>query len=101
MVDIENTTDTAPITGGVLDLRPAKGCVVYELLRLGLSFDHKDETGESWADYMKGVTALFASRDATEVTVSDIDTKDSKTVTLDQLKQVTEIKTWRSAGASE
>ena len=50
---------------------------------------------------MKGVTALFASRNATEATVSDIDTKDSKTVTLDQLRQVTEIKTWRSAGASE
>ena len=35
-------------TDGVLDLRPARGSLVYQLLRLGLSFDHKDASGETW-----------------------------------------------------
>lgn len=88
-------------TGTVLDLRPAKDSLVYQLLRLGLSFDHKDDGGETWTDYTRGVTASFSGRDAKEVTLADMDTKDSRTVSLADLENVTEIKTWRSDGAHD
>lgn len=87
-------------TDGVLDLRPAKDSLVYQLLRLGLSFDHKDTSGETWTDYRRGVIATFTSRDAaTDVVVADMDTKDSRTVAVSALADVTEVKTWRSDGA--
>lgn len=97
----ENTGTTANVEDGILDLRPPKSGIVYQLLRLGLTFDHKDADGETWCDYSRGVTATFTDRQATEATIADMDTKDSETITATQLAQVTEIKTWRSDGAED
>ncbi|OSG90835.1 hypothetical protein AL0124_1323 [Bifidobacterium adolescentis] len=97
----ETTGTTANVEDGILDLRPPKSGIVYQLLRLGLTFDHKDADGETWTDYQRGVTATFTDRQATEATIADMDTKDSETITATQLAQVTEIKTWRSDGAED
>lgn len=100
----ENTTTdaaAADVQDGILDLRPPKGSLIRQLLRLGLTFDHKDADGETWCDYSRGVTATFTDRQATEATIADMDTKDSETITATQLAQVTEIKTWRSDGAED
>lgn len=98
----ETTNETTEAHDGtVLDLRPAKDSLVYQLLRLGLAFDHKDAGGETWTDYVRGITASFAGRDAQDVTLSDMDTRDSRTVRLADLEKVTEIKTWRSDGAAD
>ena len=86
---------------GILDLRPPKGSLIRQLLRLGLTFDHKDSDGETWCDYSRGVTATFTDRQAAEATIADMDTKDSRTITVERLAQVTEIKTWRSDGAED
>lgn len=94
--DNETTAET-----GVLDLRPPKGSIVYQLLRLGLTFDHGGADEEVWCDYTRGVTAVLKDRQATEVTISDMDTKSSATVTATKLATVTEIKTWRSDAAGE
>ena len=41
----------------------------------------------------------FTGRDtATDVVVADMDTKDSRTVAVSDLADVTEVKTWRSDG---
>lgn len=100
----ENTTTdaaAADVQDGILDLRPPKSGIVYQLLRLGLTFDHKDADGETWCDYSRGVTATFTDRQATEATIADMDTKDSQAITVERLAQVNEIKTWRSDGASD
>lgn len=100
----ENTTTdaaAADVQDGILDLRPPKSGIVYQLLRLGLTFDHKDADGETWCDYSRGVTATFTSRDAQEVTISDMDAKVDATVSATELAAVTEIKTWRSDGAED
>lgn len=92
--DIETTAED-----GILDLRPSKDSVIYQLLRLGLTFDHRDASGETWMDYTNGVIATFENRQSTEVTFSDMDTKDSKIVQVSDLINITDIKTWRSDGA--
>lgn len=98
----ENTdNDTATIKDGILDLRPPKSGLVYQLLRLGLTFDHKDDRGETWCDYSRGVTATFTDRQATETVIADMDTKDAETITASRLATITEIKTWRSDGAED
>lgn len=84
---------------GVLDLRPSKDSVIYQLLRLGLTFDHRDASGETWTDYTDGVIATFENRQSTEVTFSDMDTKDSRAISVSDLTNVTDIKTWRTDGA--
>lgn len=84
---------------GVLDLRPSKDSVIYQLLRLGLTFDHRDASGETWMDYTDGVIAKFENRQSTEVTFSDMDTKDSMVISVSDLTNVTDIKTWRTDGA--
>lgn len=94
--DNETTAET-----GVLDLRPPKDSIVYQLLRLGLAFDHSDADGEVWCDYTRGVTAALTDRQATEATISDMDTKCSATVTATKLAAITKIKTWRSDEAGE
>lgn len=35
------------LADGVLDLRPSKDSIIYQLLRLGLTFDHRDASGET------------------------------------------------------
>lgn len=83
----------------VLDLRPSKDSIIYQLLRLGLTFDHRDASGETWTDYTNGVIATFENRQSTEVTFFDMDTKDSKVISVSDLINVTDIKTWRTDGA--
>ena len=83
----------------VLDLRPSKDSVIYQLLRLGLTFDHRDASGETWTDYTNGVIATFENRQSTELTFSDMDTRDSKLISVSDLINVTDIKTWRTDGA--
>lgn len=101
MSDNNAEETTAKVDDGILDLRQPKGSLIRQLLRLGLTFDHKDSDGETWCDYSRGVTATFTSRDAQEATIADMDTKDSRTITVERLAQVTEIKTWRSDGAED
>ena len=101
MSDNNAEETTAKVDDGILDLRPPKGSLIRQLLRLGLTFDHKDADGETWCDYSRGVTATFTDRQATEATIADMDTKDSQAITVERLAQVNEIKTWRSDGASD
>lgn len=101
MSDNNAEETTAKVDDGILDLRPPKGGLIRQLLRLGLTFDHKDSDGETWCDYSRGVTATFTDRQAAEATIADMDTKDSRTITVERLAQVTEIKTWRSDGAED
>ncbi len=97
VLNMEVGLDDVVKTDGVLDLRPARDSLVYQLLRLGLSFNHKH--GETWTDYRRGVIVTFTGRDtAADVIIADMDTKDSRTVAVSDLADVTEVKTWRSDG---
>ena len=45
-----------------IDLRPAKGTLLYELLRLGFVFDHSNGDGSrSWMKYTDNLRADAAS----------------------------------------
>ena len=97
----ETTTDTAPTVtpaepSGVLDLRPPKESLRAELCRLGLEFSSADGSTESWRDYQRGVLATFDQTGA-NVTVTDVKTNLSRTLTLDRLKTVTRIDTMTAA----
>nr|DAN17891.1 MAG TPA: hypothetical protein [Caudoviricetes sp.] len=101
-VTTETTTDTATdVTpaeqSGVLDLRPPKESVRAELCRLGLEYSSTDTAGiESWRDYQRGVLATF-DNSGTSVTLTDVKTNLSRTLTLDGLKTVTRIDTMTAA----
>lgn len=100
-VTTETTTDTAPTVtpaepSGVLDLRPPKESVRAELCRLGLEFSSADGTAESWRDYQRGVLATFDG-DGTSVTIADVKTNLSATLSLAELKTVTRIDTMTAA----
>ena len=97
----ETTTDTAlTVTpsepSGVLDLRPPKESLRAELCRLGFEYSSADQTGESWRDYQRGVLATFDG-DAVNVTVTDVKTNLSRTLTVGELKTVTRIDTMTAA----
>ena len=91
----------ATVNEGVLDMRPSKDGIVYQLLRLGLVYDHAGADGETWCDYRIGLQADFKTRASDSCTLTDMDTKTVVTATVEQLKQATSIKTWRSDGASD
>lgn len=91
----------ATVNEGVLDMRPSKDGIVYQLLRLGLAYDHAGADGETWCDYRIGLQADFKTRASDSCTLTDMDTKTVVSATVEQLKQVTSIKTWRSDGASD
>ena len=84
------------LASGVLDLRPPKESVRAELCRLGLEFSSVDGTAESWRDYQRGVLATFDDP-GTSVTLTDVKTNLSRTLTLDGLKAVTRIDTMTAA----
>lgn len=107
----ENTTTddtqvTTPDTGkddsdvsasGVLDLRPPSESLKAELCRLGLEYSSVDVAGvESWRDYQRGVLATFDG-DGTSVTIADVKTNLSATLSLAELKAVTRIDTMTAA----
>ena len=91
----------AAVSEGVLDMRPSKDGIVYQLLRLGLAYDHAGADGETWCNYRIGLQADFKTRASDSCTLTDMDTNTVVTATVEQLKQVTSIKTWRSYGASD
>lgn len=100
-VTTETTTDTAPTVtpaepSGVLDLRPPKESVRAELCRLGLEFSSADGTAESWRDYQRGVLATFDDS-GTSVTIADVKTNLSATLSLSEVRKVTRIDTMTTA----
>lgn len=106
---LAGTTDKtdAPDTGkdnsdvsasGVLDLRPPSESLKAELCRLGLEYSSTDDVAgvESWRDYQRGVLAAFDQTGA-KVTVTDVKTNLSATLSLAELKTVTRIDTMTAA----
>lgn len=79
-----------------LDLRPAKGTILYEFLRLGLVFDHSDGDSQTWMDYGNALRADITGADATEVQLTDLTTRLSTTIPVSQLADTTSIITWKS-----
>lgn len=88
----------------VLDLRPASGSILDRLLRLGFIYDHEEtrtveegepETVQIWMRYDISARAEF-SGEAGPVTFTDIDTRLSKTVSVEELKSISSVITWRS-----
>lgn len=82
----------------VLDLRPAKGTILYEFLRLGLVFDHSDDgTAQTWFDYQSGLRADITGTDATEVKFTDTTTHLPTVVPISQLQSIDSVLTWKSS----
>lgn len=85
----------------IIDMRPAKGTVLYELLRLGLTFESKSLDGHNvWINYQTQLRAEFdtdAEGNLIEgVRLTDLVTRISKIVTINQLAATSEIITWTS-----
>lgn len=85
----------------IIDMRPAKGTVLYELLRLGLSFESKSLDGHNvWINYQTQLRAEFdtdAEGNLIEgVRLTDLVTRISKIVTIEDLATTSEIITWTS-----
>ena len=86
----------------ILDLRPEKDSILDRLLRLGLVYDHEEQdtepnkTWQYWADYSKSLIARFLHPDDAEVIFTDQDTRLSKTVSVEELKSISSVITWRS-----
>lgn len=81
----------------VLDLRPESGSILDRLLRLGFIYDHEEgepETVQVWMRYDISARAEFSS-DAGPVIFTDIDTRLSKTVSVEELKSISSVITWR------
>ena len=88
----------------VLDLRPETGSILDRLLRLGFIYDHEEtrfvEEGEPdtiqvWMRYEISARAEF-SGESGPVTFTDTDTRLSKTVSVEELKSISSVITWRS-----
>lgn len=88
----------------VLDLRPASGSILDRLLRLGFIYDHEEartveegepETVQVWMRYEISARAEFSS-EAGPVTFTDVDTRLNKTVSVEELKSISSVITWRS-----
>lgn len=75
-VPVVEVTPAIPVTDGVLDLRPEAGSVEDTLLRLGLTWDHVDETTcrETWCNYERHLAASFPASKDTNMTVTVTDT---------------------------
>ena len=92
----------------ILDLRPETGSILDRLLRLGFIYDHEEtrtveegepETVQVWMRYDISARAEFSS-DAGPVTFTDIDTRLSKTVSVEELKSISSVVTWRSKNSA-
>ena len=85
----------------VIDMRPKRGTILYEMLRLGLTFESKSLDGHNtWANYTIQLRAEFDT-DAQgnlieDVKLTDLITRISKIVTLAELTNATAIETWTS-----
>lgn len=85
----------------IIDMRPAKGTILYELLRLGLSFESKSLDGHNvWINYQTQLRAEFdTNAEGTlieGVKLTDLVTRISKIVTIEELANTSEIITWTS-----
>lgn len=85
----------------VIDMRPAKGTVLYELLRLGLTFESKSLDGHNvWINYQTQLRAEFDTDGEGNliegVRLTDLVTRISKIVTIEDLANTSEIITWTS-----
>lgn len=85
----------------VIDMRPKKGTILYELLRLGLTFDSKTLDGHNiWVDYQTQLRAEFdtnAEGTVIEgVKLTDLVTRITKIVTVEELASTSSIITWTS-----
>lgn len=88
----------------VLDLRPEKNSILDRLLHLGFIYDHEEtrtveegepETVQVWMRYEISARAEFSSETG-PVIFTDIDTRLSKTVSVEELKSISSVITWRS-----
>lgn len=94
--EVQSATGST-VVDGVLDLRPPAESVKRELCRLGLEWSSTDADGtEAWRDYQRGLLATFPQSGG-QVTLTDIKTNISQTLTLAQLKQVTRVDTMTAA----
>lgn len=85
----------------IIDMRPKKGTILYELLRLGLSFESKSLDGHNvWINYQTQLRAEFdTNAEGTlieGVKLTDLVTRISKIVTIEDLANTSEIITWTS-----
>ncbi|MGE4642478.1 hypothetical protein ACEWF6_00895 [Bifidobacterium catenulatum subsp. kashiwanohense] len=93
--DGKNDSDVS--ASGVLDLRPPSESLKAELCRLGLEYSSTDVAGvESWRDYQRGVLATFDGTSA-NVTIADVKTNLSATLSLAEVRKVTRIDTMTTA----
>ena len=89
--------DSDVSASGVLDLRPPSASLKAELCRLGLEYSSTDAAGvESWRDYQRGVLATFDGTGA-NVTIADVKTNLSATLSLAEVRKVTRIDTMTTA----
>ena len=89
--------DSDVSASGVLDLRPPQESLKAELCRLGLEYSSTDAAGvESWRDYQRGVLATFDDS-GTSVTIADVKTNLSATLSLAEVRKVTRIDTMTTA----
>lgn len=89
--------DSDVSASGVLDLRPPSESLKAELCRLGLEYSSTDAAGmESWRDYQRGVIATFDDP-GTSVTIADVKTNLSATLSLAEVRKVTRIDTMTAA----
>lgn len=85
----------------IIDMRPKKGTILYELLRLGLSFESKSLDGHNvWINYQTQLRAEFdtdAEGTVIEgVKLTDLVTRITKIVTVEELATTSAIITWTS-----
>lgn len=85
----------------VIDMRPKKGTILYELLRLGLSFESKSLDGHNvWINYQTQLRAEFdTNAEGTlieGVKLTDLVTRITKIVTVEELSTTSSIITWTS-----
>ena len=85
----------------IIDMRPKKGTILYELLRLGLSFESKSLDGHNvWINYQTQLRAEFdTNAEGTlieGVKLTDLVTRITKIVTVEELATTSSIITWTS-----
>ena len=85
----------------IIDMRPKKGTVLYELLRLGLTFESKSLDGHNvWINYQTQLRAEFDTDGEGNliegVRLTDLVTRIAKVVTVEELYNASEIITWTS-----
>lgn len=85
----------------VIDMRPARGTILYELLRLGLTFDSKSLDGHNvWVNYQTQLRAEFdtdAEGTVIEgIKLTDLVTRITKIVSVEELATTSSIVTWTS-----